>query len=126
MEWSDELFRIFGKRRDADEMSRGSMLECVHPDDRQAFREYAQGIAAGKPTQPLEHRLQLRDGSLTFLGTRMWMGYSIYHFPLLSWMLAFALLGVLAIGWFYLRRFGVLEKRAVTTVRDTAALGHEP
>jgi len=63
------------------------------------------------------------DGVLTFLETRMWMGYTVYFFPMLNWLLAFSLVGVLALGWFYLRRFGVLQKRPLIGGRSAIRAG---
>jgi len=55
--------------------------------------------------------LRIRGGSLTFLGTRMWMGYTVYFFPLLNLLFACALVGVAGLGWYYLNRYGVLTAR---------------
>jgi cytochrome c biogenesis protein len=63
--------------------------------------------------------LPVADGVLTFLETRMWMGYSVYFFPLLNWMVAFALVGVLGLGWYYLCRFGLLKTRAPVAASTT-------
>lgn len=55
--------------------------------------------------------VRMSGAVLTYHGASMWMGYSVYFFPLLNWMLSFSLVGALALGWFYLCRFGVLRHR---------------
>ena len=47
-EWSDEVYRIFGRDKDAFGASYNRFLECAHPDDREMVKsEIAQGMAAG-------------------------------------------------------------------------------
>jgi cytochrome c biogenesis protein len=46
-------------------------------------------------------------GTVRFDEVRMWMGYEVQAVPLLPWMFATALIGVLALGWHFWRRFGV-------------------
>ena len=50
-------------------------------------------------------------GAVTFLGTRMWMGYTVYYFPLLNLLFSFALVGVAGLAWYYLERFGAMPVR---------------
>jgi cytochrome c biogenesis protein len=69
--------------------------------------------------------LPVAGGVVTFLETRMWMGYSVYFFPLLNWMVAFALVGVLGLGWYYLCRFGLVKARAPAAV-STALRATQP
>lgn len=44
---------------------------------------------------------RLAGGTLRFDALRLWMGYEIYFDPLLSWLLAAALVGVAALGWHF-------------------------
>lgn len=72
--------------------------------------------------------LKSKDGSVTHLAAgeswstsgatlrfdevRMWMGYEIQSVPLLPWMFATAFIGVLALGWHFWHKFGVLSTQA--------------
>jgi cytochrome c biogenesis protein len=49
--------------------------------------------------------VQLAGGSLRFEGLRLWMGYEIYYNPFLPWLFTAAVIGVLALGWYFSDRF---------------------
>ena len=49
-------------------------------------------------------RVQLGDGVLQFVDVRMWMGYAIRFEPLLPWLFGVAVLGVLALAWYFRAR----------------------
>lgn len=46
-------------------------------------------------------QIVLPGGTLSYEGSRMWMGYAIFYDPTLSWLLAAALIGVLALAWHF-------------------------
>ncbi len=49
--------------------------------------------------------VQLAGGSLHFEGLRLWMGYEIYYNPFLPWLFTAAVIGVLALGWYFSVKF---------------------
>jgi len=62
MEWSDEIFRIFGRTRSEFNPSFASILECVHPNDRAALQSAVEeGLENGEAG--LEHRVLRPDGT---------------------------------------------------------------
>jgi PAS domain S-box-containing protein len=67
LEWSDELYKIYGFDRSQRKITYDDYLLCIHPDDRSMVNS-----AAGKAQidfQPFQfdHRIILRDGSLKFI-----------------------------------------------------------
>lgn len=49
--------------------------------------------------------LVLENGRLEFEEVRLWMGYRITYEAMLPWLFSFALVGVLALAWYFLARF---------------------
>jgi PAS domain S-box-containing protein len=67
--WSDELFRIYGLNRSGD-VTYGSYLDHVHPDDRELVRgAVAQALDDGAPFS-FEHRVVRPDGSVRWVHGR--------------------------------------------------------
>jgi len=62
MEWSDEIFRIFGRSRSDFEPSFAGLLNCIHPDDRAAV-EAAVEEGVKKGGSDSEHRVVRPDGT---------------------------------------------------------------
>ena len=46
-------------------------------------------------------QIRLPGGTLGYEGPRMWMGYAIFYDPTLPWLLAAAVIGVLALAWHF-------------------------
>ena len=59
-------------------------------------------------------QISLPGGTLSYEGPRMWMGYAIFYDPTLSWLLAAALIGVLAMAWHF---WASVWSRPLTTKR---------
>lgn len=55
--------------------------------------------------------IQLNSGTLEFVAVRMWMGYSIFYNPWLSWFFAVAIVGVFGLAWHYYLKLNVAGKR---------------
>lgn len=70
IEWSDELYRIFGMKRENFEANYENYLKCIHPDDRENVNEIVQ--KAYHDHQPFDffHRLLLPDGETRTLHAR--------------------------------------------------------
>ena len=67
--WSDELYRIYGLDR-VGELSVGSYLEQVHPDDRELVREtVAHSLGDSRPFS-FEHRVVRGDGTVRWVQAR--------------------------------------------------------
>lgn len=67
--------------------SAGSMTVSMNDSDRVT-------LEAGE-------QITLPGGTLHYEGPRMWMGYVIFYDPTLAWLLAAALIGVLAMAWHF-------------------------
>jgi PAS domain S-box-containing protein len=67
VEWSDEMFRIFGVERRSIGLGAPEVSAFVHPDDRAAFDDaVARSERAGGPT-PAEYRIVRPDGTVRWV-----------------------------------------------------------
>ncbi|MDG4867597.1 diguanylate cyclase [Guyparkeria sp. 1SP6A2] len=70
IEWSDEVYRIFGYQPDAFEPTYERFMEVVHPDDRAAIeREVGRTLENSEPYD-IEHRILMPDGELRYVHER--------------------------------------------------------
>jgi PAS domain S-box-containing protein len=67
--WSDELFRIWGFDPKEGAPDDQTMLQRVHPEDRENVRQYLELLLQGKITSDAEggHRIVLPDGTVKYL-----------------------------------------------------------
>ncbi len=70
IEWSDELFRIFGMRRDEFEASFDNYLKYIHPDDRENVNEIIQEAYNNHKPFELFHRVIHPNGEECILHGR--------------------------------------------------------
>lgn len=65
LEWSDELYSIFGVAREGFDGDQGRVLsELVHPDDRERIERWNQAVLDLVHPPPMEFRIVRRDGSV--------------------------------------------------------------
>jgi PAS domain S-box-containing protein len=69
LQWSDELYRIFGLHRETFEPSYEAFLQRVHPEDREHTRRAIETALQTKGPFASEHRIVRPDGSVRFLET---------------------------------------------------------
>jgi PAS domain S-box-containing protein len=68
--WSDEMYRVYGLRPGHSEVTLGTFLERVHPEDRERVRAAVEhAMAAGEPFE-LDHRIVRPDGEVRTLHAR--------------------------------------------------------
>jgi PAS domain S-box-containing protein len=67
LQWSDETYRIYGVVPDTITLTPETMLELIHPEDRQRIRKWFDDCKAGKSPDYLEYRTVLPDGSIRLL-----------------------------------------------------------
>jgi PAS domain S-box-containing protein len=65
--WSDELYRIFGVKRDQFEATFEAYLELVHPHDRSRVKDEIKRAIAGARRCLFEHRILLDDETARML-----------------------------------------------------------
>lgn len=65
--------------------------------------------------------MPVRGGTLVFVEPRLWMGYRIVHEPLLSLILATALIGIMGLGWHVLR--GTFRRLPLASTLKDGPLG---
>lgn len=70
LEWSDEIFRIFGRRPREFEPSYERFLETVHPEDRDIVTEGVGAAVSGEREYSVEHRIVLPDGQVRWVHER--------------------------------------------------------
>jgi PAS domain S-box-containing protein len=65
LDWSDEMFRIFGIKKENFKGELGEiMLSAIHPDDRKKVDESNQSVIHHKNPIPLEYRILRPDGTI--------------------------------------------------------------
>jgi len=62
MRWSAEVQHILGLRLESGRVSRETLLDLVHPEDRQKVRDWFDRAAQGRATRDLEYRVMRSDG----------------------------------------------------------------
>ncbi len=67
LEWSDEVFRIFGLERSAFSERVEAFQECVHPDDRESVIAAYRDALAGGPAYSVDHRIVRPDGAVRWV-----------------------------------------------------------
>jgi PAS domain S-box-containing protein len=67
MQWSEELYHIFGVSPDTFTPNMESFLSQLHPEDRQAIKVWADSCMAGKQPDALEFRIIFPDGTIHFI-----------------------------------------------------------
>jgi PAS domain S-box-containing protein len=68
--WTDETYRIYGVDRETFKPTVDSLLNLVHPDDRQILSDWITDCAAGRPAPEFDFRAIPPDGSVRFLNAR--------------------------------------------------------
>ena len=62
--WSDELYRIFGVARGANELTYGAFLDLIHPDDLQSVERAGRAAVQEKRPYEVEYRIVRADGEV--------------------------------------------------------------
>jgi PAS domain S-box-containing protein len=65
--WTDELYRIYGRERESFEASFENFIACIHPDDREYVNGVIQAACRDKNAFSFAHRIVKPDGSEAFL-----------------------------------------------------------
>ena len=74
--WSDQLYKVFGQDPETFRPDYGSLLEIVHPDDREAFTEDVDNCIENGTPHDIVHRIVMGDGSVRYVHER---GRAHYH-----------------------------------------------
>lgn len=69
LQWSDEIYRIFGLKPQEFGATYEAFLDSVHPDDRESVKKAVSEALYGMPYS-FEHRIVLPDGSIRFVHER--------------------------------------------------------
>lgn len=70
LEWSDEVFRIFGVTRENFSVSVENFESAIHPDDLEDFKIKRDDMLAREDESEIEHRIVLPDKSIRFVVER--------------------------------------------------------
>ncbi|MGL1894511.1 MAG: response regulator [Spirochaetaceae bacterium] len=65
--WSEEIFDIFGVDSKNFEATYETFIEIIHPDDRDKVNQVYQEHLSNKKPYDIEHRIQLKDGTIKFV-----------------------------------------------------------
>lgn len=65
--WSDQLYRVFGQEPQEFEATYETLMEIIHPDDREAFNTDVENCITNKDMHDIVHRIVMKDGSIRFV-----------------------------------------------------------
>jgi PAS domain S-box-containing protein len=65
--WTDEMYNVYGVTPETFIPTFESLINLIHPDDRQAMQQWFESCMAGKSPVALEFRTILPDGSIRFI-----------------------------------------------------------
>ncbi len=65
--WSDQLFRIFDKSPETFKANYESLMEIIHPEDRDAFNEDVNKCIDEKTTHDIVHRILVSNGEIRYV-----------------------------------------------------------
>ena len=82
MLWTDEAYRILGVSRQAFTPTVESLLDRIHPEDRQQTQRWFQACAAGEGPDDLVIRVLLPDGRVRFVSGRGELTYDAENRPI--------------------------------------------
>jgi len=64
LEWTDEIYRIFGRSRDDFGSTYENFVQCIHPDDRAQIISAVNNSVASNEPYDVEHRIVLPDNTV--------------------------------------------------------------
>ncbi|MBO1438704.1 PAS domain S-box protein [Meiothermus sp. CFH 77666] len=67
VQWSEELYRIFGRTKEEFGNDYRSFIECVHPDDRSRIEQADREMMTNARAVDLEYRIVLPNGQTKFI-----------------------------------------------------------
>lgn len=81
--WSDEVFRIFGRRPDSFQPSQADFYAAVYADDVALMKQAEQETYEGDGKFSLDHRIVLPDGSLRWVHEEALVEWDRHHNPIM-------------------------------------------
>jgi len=67
IQWSDELYRLYGVSPETFTPTLESLLGLMHPDDRTLMQDWTAACKAGEKPDPLVSRIHMPDGTVRFI-----------------------------------------------------------
>jgi PAS domain S-box-containing protein len=67
IQWSDELYRLYGVSPDTFTPTVESFFSLIHPDDRSAMKVWIDACIAGQKPDALDFRINMADGTVRFV-----------------------------------------------------------
>ena len=67
IQWSSQIYDIFGKTKETFHLNYSSFLKCVHPDDRSIVKESIKKAISGDSEYDITHRIILSDKSMRYV-----------------------------------------------------------
>ena len=67
LEWSDEVYRIFGTEPQSFRATYDAFLSFVHPDDREMVNNTYENALKTKESYDIVHRIVLKDGTVKYI-----------------------------------------------------------
>ncbi len=70
VEWDDQVYQLFGVRRETFECTLEAVRNCIHPDDREYFTQNLSQTLADGVEHNLEYRVVFPDGTIHYITAR--------------------------------------------------------
>ncbi|MDI9256814.1 PAS domain S-box protein [Flavobacterium sedimenticola] len=70
LSWSDEVYKIWGRNKDAFSLTFESFLQTIHPEDREEFDREQSRAFSGEKIHDLIHRIIVPDGGIKWVHER--------------------------------------------------------
>ena len=67
MQWSDEMYRLYGVSPETFTPTVEAFLDLIHPDDRQSMQDWIAACAAGEKPDALDFRVNRPDGTMCYV-----------------------------------------------------------
>lgn len=84
IEWSDEIYRIFGMDPNKFEATYENFLKAIHPDDRELVNKSYTESLKNKTRYDITHRIVLPDGEIRFVREQCKTNFDKYDDPISS------------------------------------------
>ena len=84
LDWSDEIYRIFGIKPQEFEATYEAFLENIHPEDKNEVNEAYTNSLKNKTPYEIEHRLLLETGELKYVMEKCNTEFDIHGNPIRS------------------------------------------
>ncbi len=81
IEWSDQLYKVFGQDRKTFEADYQGLMDIIHPEDREAFDNDVRDAIENDRPHDIVHRIVLGDGDIRYIHQMGKVFYDTHNKP---------------------------------------------